>query len=61
MKIGDQSDPKNHQTYGPAQPRVELVWVQCNGYRCLAYRDEAGKWINFYTGKRVVDFIAVIG
>jgi len=61
MKNDDQSDPKNHQIYGPTQPRVDLVWVQCNGYRCLAYLDATGKWVNFYTGKKLKDFIKIIG
>jgi len=52
---------KNHQTNGPAQPRVDLIWVQCRGYNCLAYTNTTGKWINFYTGKKVTDFVKVIG
>ena len=28
----------------------QLIWVQCHGYRCLAYHDPRGRWINFYTG-----------
>ena len=31
--------------------RKNLVWVQCQEHSCLAYLDERGKWINFYTGK----------
>jgi hypothetical protein len=38
-----------------------LVWVQCKGYRCLAYTDTKGQWINVYTGKKLTDFIKVIG
>jgi hypothetical protein len=29
----------------------QLIWVQCHGYRCLAYRKANGRWVNFYTGK----------
>jgi hypothetical protein len=49
--------PKNK-----AQPAANspLVWVQCKGYRCLAYQNPAGKWINFYTGKVLADFVEVI-
>ena len=25
------------------------VWVQCVGFRCLAYRDRKGLWRNFRT------------
>jgi hypothetical protein len=39
----------------------ELVWVQCKEFKCLAYLDEAGKWINFYTGKKLTDFVKIIG
>lgn len=38
----------------------QLVWAQCRGYRCLAFRDVNGKWVNFYTGTRVNDFVEVI-
>jgi hypothetical protein len=29
----------------------QLIWVQCHGYRCLAYRNAKGRWVNFYTGR----------
>ena len=37
---------KGHQT----DSRV-LVQVQCEGFRCMAYRDETGAWIDFHTGQ----------
>lgn len=36
------------------------VWVQCKGYRCLAYQNPAGKWMNFYTDRRLADFVKLI-
>jgi hypothetical protein len=39
----------------------DLVWVQCEEYRCLAYFNADGKWINFYTGKQLKGFVSVIG
>jgi hypothetical protein len=39
----------------------DLTWVQCKDFRCLAYTDQTGKRINFYTGKPLTDFIKVIG
>jgi len=39
----------------------QMVWVQCKGYRCLAYRDPRGKWVNFYSGDRLTNFIKVVG
>ena len=54
--------------FGPPPPSapqpdlldVKLVWVQCNGYRCMAYCDARGRWVNFYTGKVLTDFVEVI-
>jgi hypothetical protein len=60
MKNGDQSDRKNNQTSRLVPDYRELTWVQCKGYRCLAYTDATGKWINFYTGKKVTDFVKII-
>jgi hypothetical protein len=61
MKNGDQSDRKNNQTSGLVPDFKYLVWVQCKGYRCLAYPDATtGKWINFYTGKKLTDFVKII-
>ncbi len=39
----------------------DLVWIQCQEHRCMAYIDATGKWINFYTGKELKDFVNVIG
>ena len=39
----------------------DLVWVKCKEFKCLAYLDATGKWINFYTGKPLMDFVEVIG
>jgi len=61
MKIGVQSLTKNGQISGQVQTPVELVWVQCKEYRCLAYLDATGKWINFYTGNKLTDFVKIIG
>ena len=62
MTTGDQSNPdsKNDAAEHP-KTYDDLVWVQCKGYRCLAFTDKCGKWINFYTGEKLTDFVAVIG
>ncbi len=60
MKYGDPSDTNNGQASGPVPVFKELVWVQCKENRCLAYLDETGKWINFYTGRKLTDFVKVI-
>ena len=52
---------KNDQTSGLVPNHKDPVWVQCKGYRCLVYSDATGKWINFYTGKKLTDFVKIIG
>jgi hypothetical protein len=52
---------KNSQLSGPVSTDKDLAWVQCKGFRCLAYPDATGQWINFYTGKKLTDFVKVIG
>ena len=53
--------PKSNPINGRVSTDMDLAWVQCKEYKCLAYLDEAGKWINFYTGKKLTDFVKVIG
>ena len=61
MKNADQSVTKNDKTSGLVPNHKDLVWIRCKGYRCLAYLDATGKWINFYTGKKLTDFVKIIG
>ena len=42
-------------------PIGQDVMAQFEGFRCLAYLDATGKWINFYTGKKLTDFVKIIG
>jgi hypothetical protein len=60
MKIGNPSDTKKDQISGPVKIPMDLVWVQCKEFKCLAYLDETGKWINFYTGRKLTDFVKII-
>jgi len=61
MRNRIQFPTKNGQVSGPVSTDKDLAWVQCKEYKCLAYSDTAGKWINFYTGKKLTDFVKVIG
>jgi GH24 family phage-related lysozyme (muramidase) len=45
----------------PDLPPVGLnVWVQCEGFRCLAYRTKDGKWMTAIGHKEVKDVIRVL-
>jgi hypothetical protein len=39
---------------------VSPVCVQTEGFRCLAYRDEKGKWRNYYGGAELKGTVRVI-
>ncbi len=42
-------------------PRVgEQVVVQCEGYRCLAYRDKDGKWRNAQSGQEIPKVLRIL-
>jgi len=36
------------------------VWVQCPGFRCLAYLDEDGKWRTFFNSEVLPATVIVI-
>jgi hypothetical protein len=45
----------------PTLPPVGLnVWVQCEGFRCLAYRTKDGKWLTAIGNKEVKAVIRVL-
>jgi hypothetical protein len=60
MKYSFQSLTKNDPIRGRDPNHKDLVWVQSKEYRCLAYLDDARKWINFYTGKKLTGFVKII-
>jgi hypothetical protein len=61
MKNSAQPLTKSARTEVPDSNHKDLVWVQCEEYRCMAYLDAKGKWINFYTGKVLKESFTVIG
>lgn len=38
----------------------EPVWVQCDGFRCLAYLDHRGEWRTFCTNAILTDVVKVL-
>jgi hypothetical protein len=36
------------------------VHVQCEGFRCLAYRDKTGAWVNYHSGELLKGTVRVI-
>lgn len=43
------------------EERVEApVWVQCEGFRCLAYRDRRGDWRTFARDEKLPRVVRVL-
>lgn len=50
--------------HGPSPSQAvksEPVWVQCNGYRCLAVKDEVGNWRKYHNRSPLPDVVRVLG
>jgi hypothetical protein len=45
----------------PKTDSIMPVQVQCEGYRCMAYRNEIGAWIDFHTGKPIKGKVQEVG
>ncbi|HKW30623.1 MAG TPA: hypothetical protein VJT54_14905 [Verrucomicrobiae bacterium] len=48
------------ETESTLPPAGLNVWVQCEGFRCLAYRTKDGKWMTAIGNKEVKDVIRVV-
>jgi len=51
---------KRVQKAGKPLPPAVPVQVQCEGYRCLAYRDRAGTWVNYHNGEPLKGAVKVV-
>jgi hypothetical protein len=41
-------------------PPAVPVQVQCEGFRCLAYQDQTGAWVDYHTGKTLIGDVRLI-
>jgi len=48
-----------HKAGKPLPPAVP-VQVQGEGFRCLAYRNENGDWIDYHSGERLEGEVKVV-
>ena len=47
------------QNEGALPPIGETVWVQCEGFRTLAYRDDKGRWRTVADGRELKGVVKV--
>jgi hypothetical protein len=58
--MADHTKTSVQKAAGKHLPPAVPVQVQCDGYRCLAYRDKAGNWINYHSGERLHGEVRII-
>jgi len=46
--------------YAPLPPSGTPVQVQCDGFKCMAYRDKEGNWVDFFTRKFLPGVLGVV-
>jgi hypothetical protein len=46
--------------YAPLPVSGLPVEVQCDGFKCMAFRDKEGKWVDLFTRKVLLRVIGVI-
>ena len=59
MKVMDGRREKEINGEVVGQDLGKPVWVQCPGFRCLAYRDGQGNWRTFFQGDVLADAVSV--
>lgn len=58
--MNDEAQKKAEPGYGPLPSPGVPVQVQCNGFKCMAYRDKDGNWMDFFTRKFLPGVLGVI-
>ena len=46
--------------YGPLPALGLPVQVQCNGFKCMAFRDKQGNWKDFFTLESLPGVLGVV-
>lgn len=59
-QVNDEVRKTSEPIYGPLPRPGVPVQVQCNDFKCMAYRDEDGKWMDFFTRKFLPGVLGVV-
>ena len=52
--------PKTIPRYGPLPISGMPVQVQCDGFKCMAYRDKEGRWVDLFTRQYLARVLGVV-
>jgi hypothetical protein len=52
--------PAARPQYGPLPPVGVPVQIQCIGYKCMAYRNREGQWVDLFSREYVTRVLGVV-
>ena len=58
--MDDEVRKPKESVYGVLPPVGVPVQVQCEGFKCMAYCDKEGKWMDFVTRKFLPHVLGVV-
>ena len=58
--MNDKVPKTGEPVYGPLPLPGVPVQVQCHDFKCLAYRDKDGNWVDFFTRKFLPSVLGVV-
>jgi hypothetical protein len=54
------NDTEILQRKQPQRVKGQPFIVQCEGYRCMAYRDSSGKWRDYFNDAEIIGEVSII-
>jgi hypothetical protein len=60
LRMNDEVRKTSESVYGPVPAPGVPVQVQCIGFKCMAYRDKDGNWMDFFTRKFLTGVLGVV-
>lgn len=58
--MADKAPETTEINYGPMPPSGVPVQVQCVGYKCIAFRDREGRWVDLFTREFLPRVLGVV-
>ena len=52
--------PVSKDKFGPMPPAGVPVQVQCVGFKCMAFRDKDGRWVDLFSREFVPHVLGVV-
>jgi len=60
MTMNDKIPEPMKKHYGPRPVAGLPVQIQCNGYKCMAFLDREGRWVDLFSRQFVNQVLGVV-